>query len=316
MGSIAVVICAYADERCVQLAGAIRSVLSQTRRPDRMIVVIDHNDRLLEETRAAFPATEVIANAAARGLSGARNTGIRAAAGQGIIAFLDDDALAEPDWLGRMERHYDDPAVLGVGGKVVPLWEEGRPRWFPEEFQWVVGCSYRGLPEGLHPIRNPIGCNMSFRRMVFDTVGGFREGIGRTGQDAAGCEETELSIRARQTFPDGVILYDPEAIVRHQVAGVRARWGYFRRRCLAEGRSKRAVAASVGARDGLAAEGAYVTRTLPGGFARGLADTVVRRDPSGLLRAAGIVAGLGFTAAGYLSARFSLAGLFPAGGRI
>lgn len=309
MGSVAVVICAYSNERRRQLDDAIRSVLGQTRPADRIVVVIDHNDRLLTDVRDAFPGVVVIGNEAVQGLSGARNTGIRNA-GCDIVAFLDDDAVAEPDWLEHLTAHYADPKVIGTGGKVLPLWQAGRPRWFPEEFQWVVGCSYRGQPERLRPVRNPIGCNMSFRRTVFDIVGGFREGIGRLGQDGAGCEETELCIRARQQISGSVILYDPEAVVYHHVTQGRSRWNYFRKRCLAEGKSKNDVVKAIGASDGLAAEQAYVTRTLPGGVIRGLADAIVRSDAGGLLRAAGIVAGLAFTAAGYSMARFRGAGRF------
>lgn len=304
MSSLAVVICAYSDERRPQLVASIRSVLDQTVRPCRTVVVVDHNDGLLAYVRAYFPDVVAIANEAMRGLSGARNCGVRAA-GADIIAFLDDDAIAEPDWLARLAAHYANPAVCGVGGKVLPLWQDGRPRWFPEEFQWVVGCSYRGLPDRLKPVRNPIGCNMSFRRAVFDTVGGFREGIGRTGQDAAGCEETELSIRICQAIAGSLILYDPQAVVHHHVTRNRSRWDYFRKRCIAEGRSKGAVVRATGASKTLAAEQNYVMRTLPEGVARGLVDAALRFDPWGLLRAVGIVAGLAFTVVGYAGARVS-----------
>lgn len=305
MSSIAVVICAYCDERRLQLGDAINSVLKQARKPDRLVVVIDHNDDLLRDMRTSYPDVEVIANDGARGLSGARNTGVRAAAPCDIVAFLDDDAVAEADWLQRLALHYVDPNIIGVGGKVLPLWPDQRPRWFPEEFQWVVGCSYKGLPNRLSPVRNPIGCNMSFRRTVFDAVGGFREGLGRSGQDAAGCEETELCIRARRHFPAAVILYDPLAVVHHHVTRERTRWAYFRRRCQAEGRSKSAVVETAGAGDKLGAERAYVTRTLPAGVFRGLMDMVTRLDPSGPMRAFTIVAGLMFTTAAYLAAKFS-----------
>lgn len=303
MTTVSVIICAYSNERRRQLDDAIRSVLAQTRRADGIVVVIDHNDQLLANIRASFAGIVVIANQGAQGLSGARNTGLRTAATD-VVAFLDDDAIAEPDWLDRLTVHYADTKVIGTGGKVLPLWQTGRPQWFPEEFQWVVGCSYRGQPETVRPVRNPIGCNMSFRRTVFETVGGFREGIGRLGQDAAGCEETELCIRAQQQLPGGVVLYDPWAVVYHHVTEGRSRWSYFRKRCLAEGRSKNDVVKAIGAGDGLAAEQAYVTRILPRGVVRGLMDTVVRFDGAGLLRAAGIVAGLAFTTAGYSAAKF------------
>lgn len=302
--SVSVIICAYSDERKSQLRRAIASVMVQEYQAHEIIVVIDNNPDLAEHVAASSGSATVIPNTGIRGLSGARNSGVKQAQGE-ILAFLDDDAAAEPDWLRQMVSHYADASVVGVGGRVIPMWQTGRPRWLPEEFHWVVGCSYRGQPEALAPVRNPIGCNMSFRRSLFDKVGGFREGIGRTAADAAGCEETELCIRARQMLPGSIILYDPAASVHHQVTAERSRWGYFRRRCVAEGRSKMMVVDRVGAPDGLSSEHRYVTRVLPVGVMRYVGDALFRRDPWGIARAGGICAGLGLTAAGYLGARFA-----------
>lgn len=305
--SVSVIICAYSDVRREQLHQAIGSLLEQETAPAEIIVVIDHNPPLLQHIEASFPQVRTVPNSGARGLSGARNSGIRAAH-HDIIAFLDDDAIAEPDWLTRMAPHYADPCVVGVGGRVVPMWQAGRPRWFPEEFLWVVGCSYRGQPDVVQQVRNPIGCNMSFRRSVFDRIGSFREGIGRTGADAAGCEETELCIRVKQRIPNAKVLYDPYMVVRHQVTLERSRWRYFRVRCLAEGRSKTRVVDEVGVDDGLASEQLYVTRILPRGVVRYLGDALFRRDVWGLARVGGIIGGLGFTTAGYLAARVARVG--------
>ena len=79
----------------------------------------------------------------------------------------------------------------------------------------------------------------------------------------------------------------------------RARWRYFRRRCWAEGLSKAAVARSVGSEAALECERSYVTRTLPTGVGRGLADAL-RGDRFGVARSGAIVAGLMITAGGYL----------------
>ncbi len=304
--SVSVIICAYADNRREQLQRAIASVLAQRTKATEVIVVIDHNMPLWAYFFATYPAVTVIANEGARGLSGARNTGVRRASGD-ILAFLDDDAVAASDWLEKMLPHYRNPSVIGMGGRVLPMWQVDRPRWFPEEFQWVVGCSYRGQPEKVEPVRNPIGCNMSFRRNIFDLTGGFREGIGRTAADAAGCEETELCIRALQAIPGSLILYDPDMSVHHQVTAERAGWRYFRKRCLAEGRSKTQVVSAVGALDGLSSEQRYVMRVLPAGVLRGLGDAVLKFDMWGLARAAGICFGLGYTTMGYVGARLSLA---------
>lgn len=302
MSSVSVIICAYSDKRRAQLDRAIRSVLGQSHRAGELIVVIDHNSSLLNFVGVEFQQAKVIPNSGVPGLSGARNTGIMHANGD-IIAFLDDDAIAEPDWLATMLDQYENPSVIGMGGKVVPLWEIGKPRWLPEEFYWVLGCSYRGQPTHTAQVRNPIGCNMSFRRSVFEKIGGFREGIGRTGQDAAGCEETELCIRARQAMPGTRILYDPSMVVHHQIASDRLRFNYFWRRCISEGRSKTQVADAVGATDALSSERAYVMMTLPLGVMRALAEVFLRCDVWGLARAGSILAGLSFTTAGYVSSR-------------
>jgi len=297
---ISVVICAYTEERWDQVLAAVGSVRTQSLPCDEIVVVVDHNRALHDRLAAALPDVTVVENREARGLSGARNTGIARARGD-IIAFLDDDAVAEHDWLKFFADSYADPAVAGVGGLVLPRWETARPSWFPGEFDWVVGCSYTGMPRRRAPVRNLMGSAASFRREVFDLVGGFRSGLGRSGdRRPLGCEETELCIRLRQRAPGSVLLFDNRAVAWHLVPESRCRFSYFRSRCFAEGLSKAVVAASVGAGDGLSAERHYTTRTLPRGVARGVAD-LLRGDPSGLGRAGAIITGLAATAAGYLA---------------
>jgi GT2 family glycosyltransferase len=299
--SVSVVVCAYDDGRHALIEESLRAVLGQTRPPEELVLVVDHNDELERRMRETFPGVTVVANDGAQGLSQARNSGVRASSGD-VVVFLDDDACPEPDWLAELLARYDDQRVMGAGGLVVPRWETERPAWQPEEFDWVVGCSYRGLPESVAPIRNPIGANMSFRRSVLERTGDFVEGIGRVGKRPLGCEETELSIRARETHRDGVILHVPTARVRHAVPAQRAEWGYFASRCFAEGISKAKVARRRGSDTALASERTYVTRTLPRGVALGLRQAL-RGEVGGLGRATAIVLGLGLAVAGYARGR-------------
>jgi hypothetical protein len=136
---------------------------------------------------------------------------------------------------------YADPSVIGTGGLIVPDWDGDSPSWFPEEFYWVVGCSYRGLPETSGSIRNPIGASMSFRRSVFDEVGPFSANIGRIAAVPLGCEETELAIRALRHYTGSKIVHAPDSVVHHRVGRERLSAGYFARRCFAEGISKSVV---------------------------------------------------------------------------
>jgi glycosyltransferase involved in cell wall biosynthesis len=301
--TVSVVICTYSHQRWDTLLGARASLRAQTHPPLETIVVVDHNEPLLERARSALAGVEVVANTGERGLAGARNAGVKHARGD-VVAFLDDDAIAQRTWVEALISAYADDSVLGTGGWVDPTWEGGLPpRWLPAEFYWTVGCSYRGLPVARAAIRNPIGANMSFRRTCLEDVGGFQDGIGRVGKTPLGCEETELSIRVHGLKPDGVILHLPDARVGHRVPVERASWAYFRARCWAEGVSKALVAKRAGAGRALASERAYTLTTLPAGVLRGLVDCL-RGDLSGLLRAGAILAGLGITTAGYVRARF------------
>jgi glycosyltransferase involved in cell wall biosynthesis len=295
---VSVVICAYTEERWDDLVVAVGSAWAQTVEPHEVIVVVDHNPALLERARHELPGATAIENEAARGLSGARNSGVQVATGD-IVAFLDDDALAAPDWLKWLTWPYGMPEVIGVGGLVEPLWPSERPRLLPPEFDWVVGCSYRGLPTQFSEVRNMIGANMSFRRDVFGVAGGFREGIGRVGRRPIGCEETDLCIRARRMMPGSEIVFEPRARVEHRVTPERARWRYFRSRCYSEGLSKAIVSRHAGREDALASERGYATRTLPRAIGRDLVAATVGGDASGLGRAAAVVAGLAITTVGY-----------------
>lgn len=292
-----VIICTYADERLNELVAAVRSVQQQQVPPREIIVVVDHNPALLARVGELLADVKVVENRQRRGLSGARNSGI-AQAQSAFIAFLDDDAVAAPDWLPTLYQHCQDEQVLGVGGGVVPWWETTRPAWFPEEFYWVVGCTYLGLPEKLAPVRNPFGGAMCVRKEIFETVGGFREEIGRLGKRPVGCEETELCIRAAQQWPKRGFWFEPRAKIYHRVTASRASWKYFCSRCYAEGFSKAYVSKLVGRSDGLSAERTYTMQTLPRGVLRGLRDAA-GGHLYGLGRAMAILAGLALTTVGY-----------------
>ncbi|MDT0475310.1 glycosyltransferase family 2 protein [Streptomyces sp. DSM 41014] len=304
---ISVVICVYTEDRWEDILAAVSSVRAQSRQARETLLVVDHNQALLERLTKEYGnapegpgAVRVLANAGPRGLSAGRNTGIAASHGE-VIAFLDDDAVAERDWLRRLAEGYADPRVLAVGGRTVPVWASGRrPAWFPEEFDWVVGCTYRGLPPGRVRVRNVLGGNASFRRTAFDAAGGFATGIGRDGdRRPLGGEETELCIRLGQLRPDAVLLIDDRAVIHHRVPAAREHFGYFRARTYAEGLSKALVARSVGVGKGLESERRYTTRVLPAGVVRGLRDAVLAR-PGGAGRAGAIVAGVLTAAGGYL----------------
>jgi len=295
--AVSVVVCTYTEQRWDDLVAAVASVGRQSVRDGavELIVVVDHAPALEARVRHNVSGARVVANPGARGLSAARNAGVAAASGP-VLAFLDDDCVAAPGWLERLAGHFAAPDVVAAGGAVVPRWDAGRPAWFPTEFDWVVGCGYRGLPTATAEVRNLIGANMAFRRQVLEAVGGFRDGLGRVGRVPLGCEETELCLRIGAAVPGGRVVYDPGSVVMHRVPAARATPRYFAARCWGEGLSKATVARLAGSRRGLAAERRHVFRTLPAGAVRAL----VGRAPS---RAVAIAVGLAITTLGYARGR-------------
>lgn len=303
--SATVVICAYTERRWPQIVEAVASVKRQTVLATECVVVIDHNEALLRRAQEELSGVLVVPNVETRGLSGGRNSGLNAATTD-VVVFLDDDAEADDQWLERLLAPYADSTVLGTGGAALPRWPVGRPSWFPQEFDWVVGCSYRGLPETTATVRNPIGANMSFRRDVANAAGGFDHGIGRLDALPLGCEETVFSIRARRIMQGARIVYVPEAVVSHNVSLDRTTVRYFVHRCVAEGLSKAVVSKHVGQEAALESERRYVASVLPRGVLRGLVAT--SRDEYSPAKAAMIVVGFAATLLGYGLGRAGLQG--------
>jgi Glycosyl transferase family 2 len=295
--AVTVVICAYTMKRWQQTRSAVASVLSQDPAPAQVLLVIDHNPELAEVARRELAEITVLESAGAPGLSGARNTGLLAAA-HPVTVFLDDDAEARPDWLAALVEPYAAADVVATGGGVIPRWSASRPRWLPAEFDWVVGCSYIGLPESTGPVRNPIGANMSVRSQLALAAGGFDGGIGRVGTRPRGCEETELAIRLAAATGGGQSIYVPDAAVDHHVGAERTRFSYFLSRCWHEGQSKAAVVQLVGASSGLERERRQAATVIPAALLRDLR-SLLRGDLAAGQRMAASVLGLGAASCGY-----------------
>lgn len=298
---VTVVICAYTMRRWETIRAAVGSVRDQRPRPAQVLLVVDHNADLARRARDEFPEIEVLESDEQPGLSGARNAGLKAAK-QSVTAFLDDDAEARPEWLASLVRPYEWGDIVATGGRVDPRWPVRRPFWFPREFDWIVGCSYVGLPAAGGFVRNPIGASMSMLTELALEVGGFDVAVGRVGNRPAGCEETELSIRLTAARPGSAIYYAPESVVDHHVAADRVRFRYFVRRCWHEGLSKAGVVQLSGASAGLERERRQAAVVIPRAFVREFGE-LLRGHLSALPRMAVTASGLGVTAAGYFAGR-------------
>ena len=138
------------------IVAGMDALAHQTVPPLETILVVDHHDGLLARARDEFPDVRVLDNPRTGGASGARNTGIAQAKGS-IIAFVDDDATPEPDWIEQLLAAYDDEHVMAVGGVATPVWPSRRPDHLPPELDWIVGCTYQGQPDRAHRRAQPVG---------------------------------------------------------------------------------------------------------------------------------------------------------------
>ena len=168
------------------------------------------------------------------GLSHARNRGIASARGD-FIAFIDDDAWPDENWLQKLDEGFKDPKVACVGGKVVPFFEgtAGWPDWLhPRLYGFFTVVDY-GDGKRLHYPNYPAGTNMAFRRAIFKQVGLFRHDLGRIGESLLSMEETDLCLRVEGAGYS--IEFLPDAVVHHKVHEERLSREWIRQRSYWQG---------------------------------------------------------------------------------
>ena len=222
--AITIVVCTR--ERPGALARCLDSLIVQ-RYPDFRILVVDN-------APATGATAEVVRSAARRGpveyllerkagLSFARNAAVAAAPGE-ILAWIDDDEVADPNWLAEIARALaDHPEADVVSGVIVPAELETQAQlWFEQFGGHSKGRGFR--PDVFGPatahIQSPLyplppfgtGANMTFRPGVIERIGGFDTALG-AGTPAMGSEDTLAFTQV--LVGGGTIVYQPSAVTHH-----------------------------------------------------------------------------------------------------
>jgi GT2 family glycosyltransferase len=195
---ISVVICTYNGARYIREAC---DALCRLEYPNFEVIVVC--DGSTDDTLAILSDFDFnVISVANGGLSRARNVGLRAAAGE-IIAYLDDDAYPEPDWLNYLAWSFMNSSHGGIGGPNFPP---------PDDNFWALCVAHS--PGGPNHVlladdlaEHIPGCNMAFRRSVLEHVGGFDEDFRIAGDDVDICWKVQET--------GGTIGFSPSAVVWH-----------------------------------------------------------------------------------------------------
>jgi GT2 family glycosyltransferase len=232
---ISAIICTYQRYEILRevLAALIAQDLPES---DYRIIVIDNSPDAALSRRAAR-RWRAVANLTwhhepTPGLSHARNVGLDLAR-TSLVSFLDDDAVADRDWLSAKLAAFAffGPAVHAVGGRVRLRLEGGRPDWLDQRMLgWLSACDLGDTPRLIRPGEWVVGANISYRTAAVRAAGGFDTALGRVGGGATLMSNDEIDLQHRLAAGGGATGYAPAAAVEHIVPKSRLRQAWFRRR--------------------------------------------------------------------------------------
>lgn len=280
---------------------AVDSALTQSYNPIEIVLIIDGNPTLYDRVVGEYGDRENVVindNDENRGISYSRTKGAELASGE-IVAMLDDDAVAEPDWIQNLVSVYEQTDAVAVSGDVRPNWQSERPDFFPAEFYWLVGCVEPGFAEDGEEIRNGYGSNISFQRNIFLEVGGYDTHTGRRGDKHIQAHEAPVCIRIRELTGKGVI-YTDNAVVEHKLFDYRGEFRWLVFRSFWQGYSKRVMELLYPDEDGDEAD--YLQFLFFIRIPRRLNELVAKPSLAGILQIVTILTFTGAVGVGYLYA--------------
>jgi glycosyltransferase involved in cell wall biosynthesis len=254
---VSVVVSSYTTERLNDIQELLTSLQAQTYPNVEIIFVGEKSKELCERvnllaSEGRIRVLKTFFNDGATGLASNRNYGVQRAGGE-IIAFVDDDAIAFPNWVEEIVKTlsvHDD--AIGVTGPLYPLWCTPTISWLPEEFYWLIGCPTPAWIGGtsVKAVRNAWGGNMAFRRSAFDICSfnqnlGWNVSGGQASPSGFAAEDVVFSLRVAQATGRH-ILYNPAIKLRHKVYQYRLSRDFVRRRSFWEGYTKASLSRLLG----------------------------------------------------------------------
>ena len=202
------------------LTNSLASLLTQTRRPDEVIIVWNSPSAPpCEVSKSVSDLPIRVLHEPKIGLNRARNRGCESAKSR-LIALLDDDCVAIPGWIEAIMDVYHRYPQVGVIAGVVELdFESPPPAWMTRHFLASLSHLHWGDKEiELSDKQYVVGANMTFPKALFQQLGGFDPHIGMVGiQPPQLCNDEKAFVdKARKVAKPGVI-YSPLAIISHYI---------------------------------------------------------------------------------------------------
>jgi GT2 family glycosyltransferase len=240
--ALSIIICTYNRADCI--LDALKALVEQTlnRALFEVLVINNNSTDNTEELCKNFASDMHDFNyhylvEKHQGLSHARNRGIKEANSK-IVVFLDDDAVAEPDYLEKMLAFFKHtPDAAACGGRIYPRFESRRPRWMSRFLLPLTSSIDLGNEIKIFNRRQfPVGANMAVRKKAFNKYGVFNPDLGRKGNSMDGAEEKDFFYRLTSAKEE--IYYVPDAIVHHYVPDCRLTFDFFRRQAAGVGKSE------------------------------------------------------------------------------
>jgi len=219
MPDISIIICTY--NRATDLNDTLNSFLRlDTTGISYELIIVDNNSddltsNVIDSFKCKIPCLKAIKEFS-QGLSFARNRGISESSAD-IVAFLDDDVEIHIDWLKSITKPFDDKEVWCVGGKVLPFDVSILPFWLPKRLTFVLSLAdFGNVDKYLNGKEKPVGCNIAYRKIAFDTTGMFDTNLGRIGKQLLGGEEVLIYYLILAAGKK--IVYCSNAVVNHKIS--------------------------------------------------------------------------------------------------
>jgi len=224
---LSVVICTY--NRDLHIERALQSLVQQDYDKSAYeIVVVDNNstDRtseIIHRFKQAHPEHQIVlATEARQGLSYARNKGIELARGS-YISYIDDDGIAQKDYVRQIKKYTETyPDDYAFGGKVLPHYETRKePDWMSHYIERIISIVDLGDEVKRLSKTYPVGCNMIFKKELFDKIGGFNTALRLRSDDKY------IFLKIREAGYR--VLYVPDVVVEHFIDAFRTTPAYVKR---------------------------------------------------------------------------------------